>query len=230
MAEEFARFQAYIQQSGLPQSGSTPATGQTLSSSSSSQVPGHSISYPPPIPLPRPAPISQPLTQPFPVPLQATGSHSSTPLTSVQPASQPQLQGLTSAQGSPSHLASSAPITQLYQPISSQQLGHPATAPARQSPAFHPFLGGTFGLGLPTGHANQARMASSSRMVSSSSTPRQLSLPRRRPRGPAQQAPSLHRASKVTLNDCIGQDAAGTSQLRVLVKVLPDPVCATSIY
>jgi len=113
------------------------------------------------------------------------------------------------------------PITQLYQPSRLSHQGHPASLPASQPPAFHPFLGS--GLNLPaTSIANQARLASASTTI-----PRQVALPHRtsRRRGVASQPPVLSRATpQVSIQQCF-VEGAPVPTVRVIVRVFPCLVC-----
>ena len=119
-----------------------------------------------------------------------------------QPLSIPQALSISQIPQAPP-IAPLPPITQLYQSSCQQLHGHPATStPA--SNRFQPYAN-IGSLGLPTGHANQARMASAS-----STIPHSVSLPRwgsRQTCGPAQMPPILLQTRKPRLDNCMVQGA-----------------------
>ena len=222
--EELARFHAYIQQGGsLTPSAPNPAPNPHPSAFQPTQVPSS-------IPSASVTSTIQPLlsqqtqvrAQPSAIQpaFQPTQFASSGP-----PSTQPLLLQQTQPQPQPQpSMTQPPPVSQLYQNIRPHQLGHPATTSTTYRPntSFNPFLGGA-ALGLPTAHANQARLASAL-----SSIPRNPSLPRRGRRGPAQHPPALPSSRKVSINNCLSQDPSGSHSLRVIVKVLPPPVSTSS--
>ena len=90
------------------------------------------------------------------------------------------------------------PVSQPYHTIQPPQpqafTSHPGTS-------FHPFLEGA-ALGIPTAHANQTCL-----YLALSSIPRNPNLPQRGQRGPAQHPPVLPSSRKVSINNCLSQDA-----------------------
>ena len=230
--EELVRFHAYIQQGG-PLTPSAPNTAPNIHPPAfqPSQVPSSASGPPPTQPLSsfiqqtqvqaQPS-VTQPTFQPTPSQTPSSGPPATPhPLSSF-------LQQ-TQVQGQPS-MIQPPPVSQLYQNVRSHQpqagLGHPAAVTSRPGTSFNPFLQvGGAALSLPTTHANQARMASAL-----SSIPRNPSLPRRGRRGPAQHPPALPSSRKVSINNCLSQDASGGHSLRIIVKVMPPPVsrsCST---
>ncbi len=108
------------------------------------------------------------------------------------------------------------PIATLYQSGHQQPQSSAATVASGSAAMarFQPFSG--IGLNLPTGLANQARMASAS-----SSIPRSVALPRRTSRwtrGPAQNLPVPIQARKPSIDDCVVAGAA-TPTIRIKIFV-----------
>ena len=141
----------------------------------------------------------------------------SSPLVSLfsQPPSQSSSRSLTTQPPPIVHLYQSSRQQSLPQDQSSMAFASSSVPTAR----FQPYSGiGTLGLNLPTGHANQARMASAS-----SSIPRPTPLPRRssrRTRGPAHNPPVLAQARKASIDDCL---VAGATLPTIRIKVLVYP-------
>ena len=189
----------------------------------------------------------------FPNFLQGTQAQAQPMVTQIQPtpsqfassgptATQPFLLRQTQVQGLQAQSSiQPPPVSQLYQHIQPLQpatsttvtsrpgttqavTSRPGTSTVTSRPgmSFNPFLGGA-ALGLPTTHANQARLASAL-----SSIPRNPTLPRRGRRGPAQHPPALPSSRKVSINNCLSQDASGSHSLRIIVKVMPPPVSSSS--
>jgi hypothetical protein len=221
--EELARFHAYIQQGGslipsapntapnfhppafqptqAPSSGLPPTTQPLLNFMQQTQVQAQ-------------PPVIQPTFQP---------TTSQAPSSGHPPPTQPlpTFMQQTQVQAQPS-MIQPPPVSQLYQNVRPHQPGQPAAVTSRSGMAFNPFIGGA-ALSLPTAHANQARLASAL-----TSIPRNPSLPRRgRRRGPAQHPPTLPSSRKVSINNCLSQDASGGHSLRIIVKVMPPPVSRT---
>jgi hypothetical protein len=209
--EELARFHAYIQQGG---SLTPSAPNPRPSAFQPTQVPS-SAAHPF---LQQTQVQDQPsVIQPA---LQPTNTQFTNFTSSGPSATQPLLSQQTQAHAQPS-MTQPLPVSQPYQSIQPHQLGHPQAATSstyRPNTSFNPFFGGA-ALNLPTAHANQARLASAL-----SSIPRNPSLPRRGRRGPAQHPPALPSSRKVSINNCLSQDATGSHSLKVIVKVLPPPV------
>ena len=215
--EEFARFHAYIQQGGSL----TPSAPNLHPPQAAFQPTQVSSSGPPatqPFPLQQtqvqsqPS-VIQPVFQPTQPEVPSTGPPPTQPFLLQQPETQVQSQ--------PS-MIQPPPVSQLYRSIRPHQLGHPAATTSCPGTSFNPFFGGA-ALSLPTAHANQARLASAL-----SSIPRNPSLPRRGRRGPAQHPPALPSSRKVSINNCLSQDASGSHSLRIIVKVIPPPVSNSS--
>jgi hypothetical protein len=219
--EEFARFHAYIQQGvSLTPSAPNPAPNFPPPAFQTTQAPS---SGPPTATQPLPSFLQQTQVQAQPSAIQPTQVPPSQagPPTSTHPffLQQTQIQAQPSLAQPPS--AQPPPVSQLYiRPHQPQ----PAATTSRPGTSFNPFLGlGGAALSLPTAHANQARLASAL-----STIPRNPSLPRRGRRGPAQHPPALPSSRKVSINNCLSQDASGSHSLKIIVKVLPPPVSPRS--
>lgn len=210
--EELARFHAYIQQgASLAPSTSNPASNlhPPQTAFQPTQVPS---SGPSTATQPLPSFLQQTQVQAQPPAIQSTFQPTQVPPSQAgPPATQPIFLQQTQVQTQP------PPVTQLYQNLRPFQ---PQAAPPTTRPgmSFNPFLGGA-ALSLPTAHANQARLASAL-----STIPRNPSLPRRGRRGPSQHPPALPSSRKVSINNCLSQDASGIHTLKIIVKVLPPPV------
>lgn len=223
--EELVRFHAYIQQGGsLTPSAPNTAPNFHLPAFQPTQAPP---SGPPPPTQPLPSFMQQTQVQAQPSVINPTFqlTPSQAP-SSAPPATQPLPNFLqqTQVRAQPS-TTQPPPVSQPYQNVQFRphQPGHPATVTSRPATSFNPFLQvGNAALSLPTAHANQARMASAL-----SSIPRNPSLPRRGRRGPAQHPPALPSSRKVSINNCLSQDASGGHSLRIIVKVMPPPVSSS---
>ena len=211
--EELARFHAYIQQgaSSTP-SALNPALNPAFQPT---QV---ASSGPPTATQPHPTFLQQTQVQAQPSVVQPTQvpSSQSGPL-----ASQPFFLQQTQVQAQPP-VIQPPPVSQPYHTIRPPQPQASTSITSHPGTSFNPFLGGA-ALSLPTAQANQARLASAL-----SSIPRNPSLPRRGRRGPAQHPPALPSSRKVSINNCLSQDASGSQFLKIIVKVMPPPVSSHS--